>query len=251
MAHALEAHAFLVNETLGELQANAELLLHLEATCSPMEKELAKLEQQLDYASETHWLAWSKMDEAFQAVELTLSWLWQFVKNLGNGLAAVEMERLPPTLFPPIQLREVLREVRAALPHGWSLVPSLQAGDLWRTYKDARAAAAASPTGLRIFIHLPVFEFPLNFLLFRVTNLPKVVGNDTLGARFHPLPDYLAVSMDRQTFIELTAEELQSYATSASSICPISRSISRKKSRRTCAAALFLQDPERIQAECT
>ncbi len=65
MAHAIEAHASLVNETLWELQANAEKLLHLEATCSAMEKELTMLEQRLDYASETHWLAWSKMDEAF------------------------------------------------------------------------------------------------------------------------------------------------------------------------------------------
>ncbi len=112
-------------------------------------------------------------------------------------------------------------------------------------------AAAASPTGLRIFIHLPVFEFSLTFLLFRVTSLPRAVGNGTLGARFHPLPDYLAVSIDRQTFMELTTEELRVCATSVSSIFPISRAISRKKSRRTCAVALLLQNPERIQAECT
>ena len=140
------------------------------------------------------------MDEAFQAAKLTLSWLQQVVENLGNDLAAVAMERLPPTLFPPTQLREVLREVRAALPHGWSLAPSLQAGNLWRTYKDARVAAAASPLGLRICIHLPVFEFTLSFLLFRVTSLPRAVGNGTLADRFHPLSDYLAVSMDRQNY---------------------------------------------------
>jgi hypothetical protein len=161
------------------------------------------------------------------------------------------MKRLPVTLFPPLQVQAVQRDIKAILPAGWSLSPSVQAGDTWKVYKEAKVILAAISNGLRIFIHLPVFEFPLSFTLYEVISLPRPVNNSTQGAQFHPLPSFLAVASDRQAFVELTASDSSHCLSSTTSICPISRAINRKHRESSCAMALFLKDDKKSRMQCS
>ena len=93
--------------------------------------------------TERAWTAFGKSDVAIWAVETMHRWLEDFVSNLGIGLAVIATELLPPTLFPPTQLKTVLRHVKSVLPPGWSLTSALQLGDLWKAFQDARVVAAA------------------------------------------------------------------------------------------------------------
>lgn len=111
--------------------------------------------------------------------------------------------------------------------------------------------AASATNGLRLFIHLPVFEFPRTFALYRLISLPHAIGNGTLSLRYKPLPESLAVATDHQTFRKLDRDETRKCVSAEKSICPISRAVSRKQSKQNCAVALFQQDTRRIQAECT
>jgi hypothetical protein len=53
------------------------------------------------------------------------------LEDFGLGLAMLAVGKLPPELFPPSQLRKVLKEIRSRLNAGWGLTPALQAGNLW------------------------------------------------------------------------------------------------------------------------
>lgn len=95
-----------------------------------------------------------------------------------------------------------------------------------------------------------MFEFPFRFTLYEVVSLPRPIGNATLGAQFEPLPPFLAVARDSQAFVELTASDSSRCVASPTSICPLSRAVSRKHRESSCAMALFLKDEVRSRIYC-
>ena len=70
------------------------------------------------------------------------------------------------------------------------------------------------------------------------------------AAIFEGLPAYLAVSDDHQTFVELDHNDVTKCKGLEAMICPPRKAVNRKRYRRSCAAALFLRQVERIQSEC-
>ena len=126
----------------------------------------------------------------------------------------------------------------------------MQAGDLWRAYQEAQVVAAATTNGLGLFIHLPIIEVTKYFELYETFVLPvfSMAGNN--GLRYAPIPAFLAVGIDRQTFMELTDSEVRVCQDRSGSVCPTSKAMYRKNFMKTCAMALFLQDPEKSKAEC-
>ena len=73
------------------------------------------------------------------------------------------------------------------------------------------------------------------------------MSNTTKSFIFYPLPEYLAVSTDRQSFIELSKDDVNPCLTPSSAICPILRAINRKRSRKACSVAVFMKDNDRVQ----
>ena len=144
------------------------------------------------------------------------------------GLALLMVGNLPPELFPPTQLRAVLKEIRMSLQAGWDLTPSLQKGDLWRIYQEARVVSAATQSGVRLFIHLPIIEVTKSFELFKIFVLPVFSAAGNFGLHYAPLPEFLAVGEDRQIFMELTEAEVRSCQGREGSVCPPSKAIYRK-----------------------
>ena len=110
---------------------------------------------------------------------------------------------------------------------------------------------AAFTEGLRLFIHLPVYEFGRAFELYEVSSIPVYVGALQTALAFEGLPRFLAVSRDRQTFLELETRDVERCKGVGDLICPVRKAISRKYQRRSCAAALFLHQIKRTKNECT
>ncbi|KAK4045697.1 hypothetical protein OUZ56_033559 [Daphnia magna] len=177
IVHALEVHTSLINESVWEIEASAQVISKLRVPAT--------------------------------------------------RLAGVAMERLALALFPPTQLGLVLTEVNGNLPTGLSLVSQFQMRDMWSAYQSARVVAAAVEGGIRLFIHFPVFEFRLSFSVYRVISLPRVMENVTRAIRYSPLPEYMAVALDRQTFLKLSEKEGQTFISVNNFICPVKQSIGR------------------------
>jgi hypothetical protein len=192
----------------------------------------------------------SRIDDAFRSAQRTLDWVRMTLEDFGVGLAMLAVGKLPPELFPPSRLRKVLKEIRPRLNAGWDLTPALQAGNLWKAYQEAQVVSAATTHGLRLFIHLPVIEVTRNFELYETFVLPVFGATGDFGLQYANIPAFLAVDMDRQTFIELSEADVRSCQGRAGAVCPPRGAIYRKSFRKTCAMALFLQDPERTKADC-
>jgi hypothetical protein len=196
------------------------------------------------------WQSRDKIDNAFRAVDITIEWLQRLVERLNGGLASAAMERLSPVLFPPTQLQAVVTEIKNNLPTGWALTPATQAGNMWKSYQEATVTAASIENGIRLFIHIPIFEFTRSLTLYRVISLARATANGSTSIQYTGLPQYLATSPDQQTFIELSAEMIGPCRSAKQVICPISRAVSRKNNKGACSVAIFLADSNRIAENC-
>ncbi|XP_057367096.2 uncharacterized protein LOC130688124 [Daphnia carinata] len=250
---AVAHQATLVNETLRELEEHVLAMQQLDRAHQSLEKEFNKWRQNVVSAVnalESQVIMTTRVDEAFRAAQKVLDWASMALEDIGIGLALLATGNLPPELFPPTQLRSVLKEIRASLAMGWALTSALQNGDLWRAYQEARVVVAATTNGLRLFIHLPIIEITKTFELYRTFVLPVFSAAGNAGLHYAPIPAFLVVGRDRQTFIELTETEVRSCQGRASSVCPPSKAINRKNFKKTCVMALFLQDTDKKKTEC-
>ncbi len=108
-------------------------------------EELDKVNNQVEKLStettaivHADWKTRDKIDKAFRSVDLAIEWLQQLVSRLSNGLAYAAMDKLSPALFQPTQLQTVITDIKNNMPSGWTLTPAIQAGDMWRSYQEAK-----------------------------------------------------------------------------------------------------------------
>ena len=251
----------MVNETWRELGEHAIIMRQLEKAHGALEKEVNKWKMNIlekVEALERQSTVALRIEDAFRSAQQTMDWVASKLEDLSVGLALLMVGNLPAELFPPTQLRAVLKEIMMSLQAGWDLTPSLQKGDLWRIYQEERVVSAATQSGVRLFIHLPIIEVTKSFQLFKIFVLPlfSAAGNFGLhyagnfGLHYAPVPEFLAVGEDRQIFMELTEAEVRSCQGRAGSVCPPSKAIYRKNFKKFCAMALFLQDPAKEKEEC-
>ncbi len=244
----------IINETLWELQASKETTDAIYQSCTTLDKELHNTQRTVDNLAREmawDWQSRDKIDNAFRAVDVTIEWLQQLVERLSDGLASAAMEKISPTLLPPTQLQAVLIEIKNNLPTGWTLTPAAQTGNMWKSYQEATVTAASIENGIRLFIHIPIFEFARTLTLYRVIGMARASTNGSKSLQYVGLPQYLATSPDQQTFIELSAEMVGPCHSAKKAICPISRAVSRKNNKGACSVAIFLADSRRIEENCT
>ncbi|KAK4030954.1 hypothetical protein OUZ56_024383 [Daphnia magna] len=160
---------------------------------------------------ETHWIAITRVEDAFRQVESALAWPDEALNNFLVGIP-MSMGRLPVLFFPPLQVQAVLKEIKVVLPPCLSLSPSIQNGDTWKVYTEAKLATSHRQHHARCSVRAPSSISP--------------------------------VASDSQAFMELTVSDSSRCVTSTTSMCPISRAVNRKHLEPSCAMALFLKDEE-------
>lgn len=250
IVHALEQQATLVNESLWESRMNSESISKLAQTVLTIDNQISILNTKVDDL-ELKSIQLEKIKAevhgAFNEIDSVLNWLEQYTDNLGFGISILFQGKLPSSLFPPTQLRKVINKIKDSLPVGWTLSKALQNGDILSVYEDARVVTASHENGITLFIHLPVYEFSLQYSLFKIINLSKAVNNGSLGLKYNNLPDYLAVSKDRQSYIELNEKEAKSCL--LQSVCSIVKPI-ENNIKRSCAMSLYIENEDFISKNC-
>jgi hypothetical protein len=93
---------------------------------------------------------------------------------------------------------------------------------MWRSYQEAKVTAASITNGIRLFIHIPVFEYARTLTLYCIVSMTRATPNGTTGLQYVDLPAYIAASPDQQMYIELTPEMIELCRPHKSMICPIS-----------------------------
>ncbi|KAK4024461.1 hypothetical protein OUZ56_009884 [Daphnia magna] len=151
--------------------------------------------------------AWTNGNTAFESMEASLQWLRDLADALDKGLALLANGRLAPQIFPPAQMASVLKAVNRQLPLGWAVSNE----ELWVTYREAMVTMAA-----------------LEELYHEQQTLAPMEWRD--------LPNFLDVSTDLETFIELSTADV--------------RGLAKRGARKSCAILLFTNDANRKLAQC-
>jgi hypothetical protein len=71
-------------------------------------------------------------------------------------------------------------------------------------YQEEQVVSAATTNRLRLFIHLPIIEVNKSFELYEIFVLLVFSTAGNIGLRYAPIPAFLTVGKDRQTFMELS-----------------------------------------------
>ncbi|KZS04856.1 Uncharacterized protein APZ42_032111 [Daphnia magna] len=129
---------------------------------------------------------------------------------------------------------------------GWS-IPS---DELWVAYRESTVSVAAMENSFRLFIYVPIFDHAQPYKLFQIINLPGSTDNGTHGVLFVNLPDYLAVSGDLETFLELSKDNIKDCSKIGHSLCKFHAGVSKRTARKSCAIAVFMNDTPRINTQC-
>ena len=74
-------------------------------------------------------------EESLEAVTRAIDWIEQYVDDLGIALASLAQGKLPPSMFPPDALENVLTKISQVLPRGWTLTASTKAGTFMKKPK--------------------------------------------------------------------------------------------------------------------
>ena len=102
----------------------------------------------------------------------------------------------------------------------------------------------------RLFIEIPIYNHEQQYTLFEIFNLPKVTVNATHGVVFSDLPNFLTVSTDLETFIELSNYDVQSCRKLERQLCNFHTGLSKRGARKSCVVSLFLEDSTRQSTQC-
>jgi hypothetical protein len=191
--HAVEQQATLVNETWQELGEHVLVMQQSNKAHMSLEKEFNRWKVNIVEtvsSLERQMLLAARIDDAFWTAQQTMDWVRMTLEDVSIGLALLATGKLPPELFPPSQLRIVLKDIRSRLTTGWDLTPALQTGDLWRAYREAQVVSAATKNGLRLFIHLPIIEVTQSFELYEIFVCLYSARPGILGYAMRQYPDF-------------------------------------------------------------
>ncbi|KZS03449.1 Uncharacterized protein APZ42_033820 [Daphnia magna] len=173
------------------------------------------------------------LDTAFESVEASLQWLRDLADALDEGLALLA--------FPPAQMASVLKAVNRQLPLGWAV----SSEELWVTYREAMVTVAAVEGRFRLFIKIPIYDHAQQYTLFEIFSLPRATNNGTHGVAIGDLPNFLAVSTDLETFIDLSTADVRGCKQLERLICNFHTGLGKRGARKSCAISLFTNDTNR------
>ncbi|KAK4013185.1 hypothetical protein OUZ56_025419 [Daphnia magna] len=81
-------------------------MAELQTAFARIEREAWKMDNKMDGVMKEikrQWIATTKVLDAFRQIGSALGWMEEVMENFAVGLAAMAMERLPATLFQPLQ----------------------------------------------------------------------------------------------------------------------------------------------------
>jgi hypothetical protein len=146
-----------------------------------------------------------------------------------------------------INLDTAFESVEASLQ--W-LGLAVSSEELWVTYREAMVTVAAVEGRFRLFIKIPVYDHAQQHTLFEIFSLPRATDNGPHGVVIGDLLNFLAVSTDLETFIELSTDDIRGCKKLERLICNFHTGLGKRGARKSCAISLFTNDANRKLTQC-
>ena len=244
IVHSIQDQATTVSENLRRTELNTKILEELHETLEHLDEHFFNSSVGFTQSMNTMNL----LNIAFLRVRRHIEEIQFQVENIALGLSTLSLERLPSELFSPKHLLHVLREIAKTIPEPWNFVIPADPDNVWLLYQNIKVLTATtindkSQKGLKLFLHIPIYEKNLRFDLYNVFNIPTFNANASHGLQFENLPEHVAISSNQQKFVELTAQELARCTDIGHQrICPIIKAFSRVQTTQSCVMSLFKND---------
>lgn len=239
--------ASLVNETLGHTRNAQQKMAEFKKTARNLAADLHRVSDDVH----DHLIMAQSTDRMFAYINDAIMWLEHLAFDLEIGTGPLASGRLPSNLWPPKIIDHMLEVVHQQLPEGWDTTRDGKGRSVWAVYRDARVMTASDNGRLRLFVQIPVYDRTQKFTLYRVQHLP-IRTSDVTAVTWPALPDYLAVAIDAQSFVELSRHEVDQCHGGNAEICHFHGGMAKRNRPLTCAMTLFLDDaqPETIKQQC-
>ena len=165
----------------------------------------------------------------------------QAISDLAEG-------KLSPLLIKPALLRKTITDIQNMLTRDYPNFFLLSTNPQYY-YKHANFYVYRHDSNILVTLHFPI-SCVQTFELYRVYSWPSPVNDSTAAAtQIKDLPDYLAISIDKQFFVPLTSEETSHCIGADLLICKF-RPTMRSVSSKNCVANLFLGNVPQIKEQC-
>ena len=165
-----------------------------------------------------------------------------------QSLADLAEGKLSPLLIKPALIRQTITNIQGILTRDYPNFFLVSTNPQYY-YKHAKFLVYRKNSHILITVYFPISSVQ-TFELFRVYSWPSPVNETTSEAtQIRNLPDYFAISNDRQFFVSLTNEETSHCVGNEIQVCTF-RPTMQSISSTNCVANLFLGNVPQIKQQC-
>lgn len=207
-----------------------------------------------DYANFEHTVDdlqkhWSTTLQLFAREMLVLTQIEQRYQEIFYGVSTLITHQLSPQLIPVAQLMETIKNVSHILQVQYPEFRVVNTNPNFY-YNDVTVIFGYHNDSIYINIPFPIATNSLHYDLFRITTVPVSINESSSHAtQLLDLPDYLAVSKNADTFIEVSSKQREQCKGVHQLHCPHLLT-ETTIADATCASSIYFNDKLMINAKC-
>ena len=193
---------------------------------------------------------WQIFASKVRELELLIIQVRENLMQLQESLDMTAMGKLSSTLVPPYNLTVILSEITNHLPRDVSMLTPALIENMYVYYQVAEVHACTVPSGIRLFIDIPLKGHDRYFEVYKPYPLPYYVKEiDEFVSIQMPRGSYLAVSENRQSFSILTLDDMNRCREGFYTVCPADFVLLDYTSQH-CLIALYLGNDIVVRKNC-
>jgi hypothetical protein len=242
MIHLLREQASIVNITARNVEKNKESIDVLTQIARNLTGEVQALKIQLENTSWSLWrslVSMSLVQISIRRLTMATLRLQNEISQLNHVLEAAARNRLSPYLVQPDYLFQILQNISLELPVEMALAVPLKKDTTFVYYHWGDVKTAAVKDVLRMFVTIPLKTLERNYELFQIVSLPIPIEHTDLSMIYQTGTEYIAISNDRQSFVEMSREDLERCFPGPFTVCQPQTAI-QSRPAFTCAYNTFL-----------
>ena len=215
--HLEKEQASVMKASIKEVKANRRTINELVRLAKVTTQEMVKMKQKLIDVSELSYNDMPTMalsigtTQALQAeqdmVAMAIQKMRTDFNSLVNAIDTASSNRLSPYFLSSDKLQEVLNEIIARLPPNLGLAIHTDNNHLYDYYHEMSTVTIANDNSITIVVEVPLTERDRRFELIHAIPWPTPQGEDGLTVTLDVGQQYIAISEERQSFLELSERE--------------------------------------------
>ena len=210
MVHVIDESLSIVNKTNKEVRVNRNAINQLSKATQILTERFELLHDTVvrQMFSQLTFLELSnQLHDVFHIVNSAVRETHFVTESLYDQALMAVQERLSPNLVNPTKFTGILRSIKRQLPNELSLPYGLGPRNVVDYYKNVNTILLPDNGKFHVVVAIPVIDVTNVFEIYEVVNLPIPVRNISLSAKYELQSNYIAISKNRQFYLQLTPDK--------------------------------------------